>query len=113
VRAYPILESGLGPPRVLHTFGADHRGAHRGAAGICVDSEGNVVVAAGSRDNGPGPLIYVFAASGRVLETHPVAADRPTACTFGGEDLATLFVTTGDGHLFQVQNTGRVGDSAR
>ncbi len=113
VRAYPILERGLGPPRVLHTFGADHRGAHRGAAGICVDSEGNVVVAAGSRDNGPGPLIYVFAASGRVLETHPVAADRPTACTFGGEDLATLFVTTGDGHLFQVQNTGRVGDSAR
>ncbi len=113
VRAYPILDSGLGPPRVLHTFGADHRGAHRGAAGICVDSKGNMVVAAGSRDNGPGPLIYVFAASGRVLESHTVPADRLTACAFGGEDLATLFVTTEDGYLFQVLNTGRVGTSTR
>jgi len=72
-----------------------------------------VVVAAGSRDNGPGPLIYVFAATGRVLESHPVPTDRPTACAFGGEGLATLFVTTEDGHLFQVRNTGRVGYSAR
>jgi gluconolactonase len=109
VRAYPILETGLGLPRVLHTFGADHRGAHRGAAGICVDSEGNVLVAAGSRENGPGPLIYVFASSGRPLDSHPVPTDRPTACAFGGENLATLFVTTQDGHLFQVRNTNRVG----
>ena len=113
VRAYPILETGLGPPKILHTFGADHRGVHRGAAGMCVDREGNVIVAAGSRDTGPGSLIYVFAASGQVLESYPVPADWPTACAFGGEGLTTLFVTTEDGHLFQVRNTNRVGYSVR
>jgi len=27
--------------------------------------------------------------------------DRPTNCTFGGEDLSTLFVTNGDGVLMR------------
>jgi gluconolactonase len=33
---------------------------------------------------------------------------RPTNCCFGGGDLTTLFVTTGEGHLFKAQ-TDRVG----
>ena len=28
---------------------------------------------------------------------------------FGGADLGTLFVTTEDGHLFQIRDTGRKG----
>ena len=50
-------------------------------------------------------MIYVFAPSGRVLETHQVPVDRPTNCTFGDTDLSTLYVTTGGGHLFRVRNT--------
>jgi gluconolactonase len=109
VRAYPILEQGLGPPAVLHTFGGDHRGPHRGAAGLCVDRDGNVVVAAGSTESGPGPLVYVFAPSGQLIESHMVPAEGPTACAFGGADLATLFVTTESGRLYQVKDTGRKG----
>jgi gluconolactonase len=52
-------------------------------------------------------MIYVFAPNGRVLETHPVPVDRPTNCTFGGEDLKTLYVTA-SGYLFRVQ-TERTG----
>jgi len=57
---------------------------------------------------GPGPMITVFAPNGRVLETHPVPADRPTNCCFGGADMTTLFVTSVQGHLFRAE-TGRVG----
>ena len=110
LKAYPIQEDGtLGLPRALHTFGADYRGPHRGAAGMCTDADGNVVVAAGSTKSGPGPMVYVFAPSGQVLESHAVPAAAPTNCTFGGADLGTLFVTTEDGNLFQVKNTGRKG----
>jgi gluconolactonase len=53
-------------------------------------------------------MIYVFAPSGRVLETHPLPSVRPTNCCFGGADMTTLFVTTGEGHLFRAR-TDRVG----
>jgi gluconolactonase len=82
---------------------------HRGFGGMCTDSEGNVVAVAGSTRSGPGPMVYVIAPSGQVIESHPVPAESPTNCTFGGADLSTLFVTTEDGHLFQVKNTRRKG----
>jgi gluconolactonase len=56
--------------------------------------------------SGSGPMIYVF--SPRVLETHPVPANRPTNCCFGGPDLTTIFVTSTNGHFFKAQ-TDRVG----
>ena len=79
---------------------------------MCFDSESNIIACAGWLQNGPGPLIYVFAPSGRVLETHPMleGVDRATNCTFGDPDLSTLYITTGGGgHLFRVPNTGRRG----
>lgn len=110
LKVYPVKDDGtLGQPIVLHTFGADYRGLHRGAAGMCVDSHGNILVTAGSKKSGPGPMVYVFAPSGQVLESHLVPADAPTNCVFGGADLSTLFVTTEDGNLLQVKNTGRKG----
>jgi gluconolactonase len=110
LKAYPINEDGtLGLARTLHAFGSDYRGPHRGAAGLCTDRDGNIVVAAGSSRSGPGPMIYVFAPSGQVLESHPVPAEAPTNCTFGGTDLGTLFVTTEDGKLLAVKGTGRRG----
>jgi hypothetical protein len=59
--------------------------------------------------SGADRMIYVFAPSGRVLETHPVPVDRPTNCTFGGAALGTLYVTSGGGHLFSVRESGRRG----
>ena len=113
LRAYPILGDGtLGQYNVLHQFAEDHRGPQRGVDGMCFDSEGNIIACAGWEQNGPGPLIYVFAPSGRVLETHPLppGVNRATNCSFGDRGLDTLYVTTGvGGHLFRVHNTGRRG----
>ena len=111
LRAYPINDDGsLGPYTVLHTFGKDSHSVHRGIDGMCLDAEGNIVATAGWELGGPGPMIYVFSPSGRVLETHPVPALRPTNCCFGGPDLTTLFVTTTQGHFFRAE-TDRVGSA--
>lgn len=110
LKAYPINGDGsLSTPFILHTFSSDSRGPQGGGAGMCVDSEGNIILAAGSSLSGPGPLIYVLAPSGRVLETHTLPAGTPTNCTFGDRDLTTLFVTTREGHLFRAQGTGLKG----
>ena len=110
LRAYPIVNGdSVGPYTVLHTFGADHRGPHRPVEGMCLDSEGNIVACAGWRRSGPGPLVYVFSPSGAVLETHPVPADLPMRCAFGDADLGSLYVTTGQGHLYRAKATGRRG----
>ena len=97
LRAYPVNSDGsLGSHEVIHDFGE-----HRGIDGMVLDADGNIVATAGYKAGGPGPLIYVFSASGEVLETHPTPFDRPTNCSFGGEDLSTLYVTTGDGFLLR------------
>jgi gluconolactonase len=109
LRAYPIREDGsLGTYSTLFTWGADAKGLHRGIDGMCFDRDGNIVATAGWEVSGAGPMIYVFTPKGRVLETHPVPANRPTNCCFGGPDLTTLFVTTTQGHFFKAQ-TDRVG----
>lgn len=109
LRAYPIRDDGsLGAYRVLHTFGEDARGVHRGIDGMCFDADGNIVATAGWEQGGPGPMLYVFSPTGRVLETHPAPALRPTNCCFGGPDMQTLFVTSTQGHFFRVE-TDRVG----
>tara|TARA_B100001971_G_scaffold207077_1_gene226751 strand:- start:30 stop:182 length:153 start_codon:yes stop_codon:yes gene_type:complete len=41
------------------------------------------------------------------LETHPTPVDRPTNCSFGGPDLTTLYVTTGEGHLLKAETERR------
>jgi gluconolactonase len=109
LRAYPIREDGsLGTYQTLFTWGADAKGLHRGIDGMCLDRDGNIVATAGWEVSGAGPMIYVFTPAGRVLETHPVPANRPTNCCFGGADLTTLFVTTTQGHFFRA-HTDRVG----
>jgi gluconolactonase len=110
LRSYPIDDNGtLGAYTVLHAFGADRRGVHRGIAGMCLDSGGNIVACAGWEKSGPGPMIYIIAPSGRVLETHPTPVDHPLMCAFGGVDLGTLYLTTQDGHLYRVRDTGHQG----
>jgi len=107
LRAYPINDDGsLGDFTVLHTFGKDHRGVHRAVDGMCCDADGNIIAAAGWGQSGPGPMIYVFTPSGRILETHP--CEQPSNCTFGDRDLQTLYVTTfgrtpSTGKLFRIR----------
>jgi gluconolactonase len=109
LRAYPIKEDGsLDKYTTLFTWGEDHRDVHRGIDGMCLDINGNIVATNGWELAGPGPMITVFSPTGRVLETHPVPAIRPTNCCFGGPDMTTLFVTTTQGHFFRAE-TDRVG----
>lgn len=133
LRAYPLNDDDtLGTYRTLHSFGTDgvsdtrrtfvkeNRpdfirlygeeaiGTHRGIDGMCLDIDGNIIACAGWRENGPGPMIYVFSPNGRILETHPVPRDGVTNCTFGDPDLSTLYITAA-GSLFRVRNTGRRG----
>ena len=109
LRAYPINTDGsLGPYNTLHTFGKDRDAVHRGIDGMCFDVDGNIIATAGWPDGGPGPMIYVFSPTGRVLETHRVPARMPTNCCFGGPDRTTLYVTSTEGHFFRAE-TDRVG----
>ena len=109
LRAYPINDDGsLGPYNTLHTFGKDRTAVHRGIDGMCFDVDGNIIATAGWPDGGPGPMIYVFSPTGRVLETHRVPARMPTNCCFGGPDRTTLYVTSTEGHFFRAK-TDRVG----
>ena len=40
-----------------------------GIDGMCLDSDGNIIGTAGNWASGPGPMIYVWTPTGRVLET--------------------------------------------
>ena len=103
LRAYPIRSDGeLAPHELLYDFGP-----HRGIDGMCFDAEGNVVATAGWDDSGPGSMIYVFSPKGEVLERHPTPVNRPTNCTFGDDDLRTLYVTTTPGILLQARTDRR------
>ena len=108
LRAYPINADGsLGKFDVLFTWGEDARGLHRGIDGMCLDADGNIIATAGWEVSGPGPMLYVFSPTGRVLETHPVACNRPTNVCFGGPDMSTVFVTSTNGHFFKAQTNRR------
>ncbi|HTP96498.1 MAG TPA: SMP-30/gluconolactonase/LRE family protein [Burkholderiales bacterium] len=106
LRAYPVRPDGsAGPGRVLHAFGAGERGVE----GMCLDNSGNIVACAGWKASGPGPLVYVFAPDGKLLEQHPAPADLPMRCAFGGAGLAELYLTAGDGALYRSKDSGRRG----
>ena len=110
LRAYPVRADGtVGAYSMLHTFGKDHRGAHRGIEGMCLDAEGNIVACGGWKQSGPGPLIYVFAPSGQLLETHAVPGDAPVRCAFGDADLGSFYVTCSDGCLYRAKDVSRRG----
>ena len=74
----------------------------RSGDGMCIDSKGNLYVAAGlhavrgtseTLDTRPG--IHVISPKGELLAFAETPEDTITNCTFGGPDLRTLFVTCG------------------
>jgi gluconolactonase len=110
LRAYPIHDADtLGSYTLLYSFGSDSLGSPRGIEGMCLDRDGNIVACAGWSKSSAGPLIYVFAPSGRMLESRPAPADEPIKCAFGDTDLSSLYITTAGGDLLRARNTGRQG----
>jgi gluconolactonase len=104
--AYPVKgDGGLGPCRVLIEFAP----AERGIEGMCFDRVGNIVACAGWKKGGLGPMVCLISSSGTVLETHPAPADMPMRCAFGDTDLASLYLTAGDGGLYRAKDIGRRG----
>ncbi|MEM1164744.1 MAG: SMP-30/gluconolactonase/LRE family protein [Planctomycetota bacterium] len=63
--------------------------------GMTVDAAGTVYSAQWG-----GHAVFVLDASGRPTATIEVPFERVTACIFGGEDLATLFITTSQGGVY-------------
>ncbi|RPJ81496.1 MAG: SMP-30/gluconolactonase/LRE family protein [Acidobacteria bacterium] len=98
IRSYPLNDRGeLGKPDVLIDFYPGRSGD-----GMCVDSAGNLYVAAGlhkvrrtseTLDTRPG--IHVISPRGQLLAFAKTPVDTITNCTFGGKDRKTLFVTCG------------------
>jgi gluconolactonase len=81
----------------------------RGPDGMVQDVDGRLYVA-GGRNQAVPPFetavrhkggVYVFGADGRLIDVIHIPRDEVTNCTFGGDDLRTLFITAG-GSLWQV-----------
>jgi sugar lactone lactonase YvrE len=85
VTDFDLAAGTIGPRRVLATMG-DRPGVPDGSS---VDASGFVWNAVFD-----GGCLIRYAPDGRVDRTVPLPVSRPTACAFGGADLATLYVTT-------------------
>jgi gluconolactonase len=98
ILAFDLHEDGsLSDRRVLYDFYPGRSGD-----GMSIDAEGNLYVAAGlhqrrgtseTLDTRPG--IHVISPEGTLLAFRETPEDTITNCTFGGEDLKTLYVTCG------------------
>jgi gluconolactonase len=105
VYAYELKPDGsTGGRRVIHDFGTS-----RGGDGMCLDSLGNIYVAAGLNTPNPpaegGPDtagIYIFSPVGKQVGFIPIPEDAVTNCTFGDPDLKTLYITAGK-TLFRIR----------
>ena len=105
LRAYPIQADGsLGPCSVVHDFGAG-----TGAYGLCVDDRDRLIACSGDAADGDEAAIWLIRQDGKVLETQQPPGACATNCSFGGADLTTLYVTTADGYVYRVANSGLSG----
>jgi sugar lactone lactonase YvrE len=85
VDEYRYEESGFTARRTLATLDA----AGGVPDGLTVDADDGVWVALFG-----GSAVHRYASDGRLTHRVYLPVAQPTACTFGGTDLATLFVTT-------------------
>ncbi len=81
----------------------------RGPDGLVQDVKGRLYVAGGRTKAAP-PFenvdfaggVYVFSPRGKLLDFVAVPTDEVTNCTFGGDDLRTLYITAG-GTLYSIR----------
>jgi gluconolactonase len=98
IRAYDLLPDGsLKNERIVIDFYPGRSGD-----GMCIDAQGNLYVAAGlhqrrgtSETLATRPGIHVVSPAGKLLAFRETPEDTVTNCTFGGDDLRTLYVTCG------------------
>ena len=80
----------------------------RGPDGMVQDLEGRIYVAGGLNKSNPRETdrhkggVYVFSPAGKLIAFAEVPKDEVTNCTFGGDDLKTLYITAG-GTLWSVK----------
>jgi gluconolactonase len=93
----------------------DWKGA-RGPDGFKMDRRGRLYVAAGRNKQNSFETVdefksgvYILSPEGKLLEFIPLEKDETTNCAFGGQDLKTLFITSGD-QLWsvRVKTAGRI-----
>lgn len=105
IRAYDLQPDGsIRNMRVFHNFSPG-----RSADGITIDTQGNVIAAAGlNRPRGTSetldtrPGVHVLSPQGKLLRYIPIWEDTITNVAYGGPDMKTLYVTAGK-TLFQVR----------
>jgi gluconolactonase len=107
IRVYDVDAQGdLSNGRVLINFYPGRSGD-----GMCIDSKGNLYVAAGlhktrktSETLATRPGIHVISPAGQLLAFRQTPVDTITNCTFGGSDFRVLYVTCGD-KLLRIRTT--------
>jgi gluconolactonase len=105
LRAYSIDDHDqLGRPKVFYTFGEDDWGPHRGIEGLCFDNKENILACGGSFEAGPGPMLFIFAQDGHLIQSIPLPFDKPAKIALGGALLKNLYITGGDGFLYEWEN---------
>ena len=82
---FDLAAGTIGPRRIFATMD-DRPGVPDGSS---VDAEGFIWNAVFD-----GGCVVRYAPNGRISRTVQLPVSRPTACAFGGADLATLYVTT-------------------
>ncbi|MFT7643048.1 MAG: gluconolactonase [Pirellulaceae bacterium] len=85
-------------------------GDSRGPDGMVMDRAGNLYVAGGlNKANPPAETnekaggVYIFSPQGQLFEFVAIGRDEVTNCTFGGDDLKTLYITAG-GTLWSIKS---------
>ena len=106
LHAYPLNDHrSAGTRRTLLNLAFGERGIE----GMCLDIDGNIIACMGWSQSGKPPSIVVISPVGTIIETHPSPADMPMRCAFGDDNLASLYVSSGDGGLYRAQDIGRRG----
>ena len=99
ILAYDLMDDGtVKNRRIFHNFYPGRSGD-----GMTIDASGNLWVAAGlnrtrntSETLATEAGVYVFSPKGEQLDFYPINEDTVTNVAFAGDDLKTLYLTSGD-----------------
>jgi gluconolactonase len=105
IYAFDLKPDGsVGNRRIIYDFETG-----RGGDGMCLDSLGNLYIAAGLNmplppaEGGPAKGgIYVISSAGKQIDFIAIPEDAVTNCTVGDPDLKTLYITAGKS-LFRIR----------